>query len=54
MLVFPEEAGRLEAEGDQSERKREEKPRARGPEGQRPLIAIKVCVIKESKRRPIT
>ncbi|XP_005740290.1 capping protein, Arp2/3 and myosin-I linker protein 3 isoform X4 [Pundamilia nyererei] len=36
-----EEAGRLEAEGDQSERKREEKQRGRGPEGERPLIPNK-------------
>ncbi|KAM6990188.1 capping protein, Arp2/3 and myosin-I linker protein 3 isoform 2-T4 [Tautogolabrus adspersus] len=36
-----EEAGRLEAEEEQSERKREEKQRARGPEGQRPLIPNK-------------
>uniref|UniRef100_A0A3B4UDP8 Capping protein regulator and myosin 1 linker 3 n=1 Tax=Seriola dumerili TaxID=41447 RepID=A0A3B4UDP8_SERDU len=35
-----EEAGRLEEE-EQSERKREEKQRARGPEGQRPLIPSK-------------
>ncbi|XP_074544479.1 capping protein, Arp2/3 and myosin-I linker protein 3 isoform X4 [Halichoeres trimaculatus] len=35
-----EEAGRLEAE-ELSERKREEKQRARGPEGQRPLIPNK-------------
>lgn len=41
--LLPEEAGNLEAE-DQSERKREEKLRARGPEGQRPLIPSKVCV----------
>ncbi|KAK2821946.1 hypothetical protein Q5P01_022011 [Channa striata] len=35
-----EEAGNLEGD-DQSERKREEKQRARGPEGQRPLIPRK-------------
>ncbi|XP_038574673.1 capping protein, Arp2/3 and myosin-I linker protein 3 isoform X2 [Micropterus salmoides] len=35
------EAGRLEVEAEQSERKREEKQRARGPEGQRPLIPTK-------------
>ncbi|XP_035796909.2 capping protein, Arp2/3 and myosin-I linker protein 3 isoform X1 [Amphiprion ocellaris] len=36
-----EEAGRLEVEDDQSERKREDKQRGRGPEGQRPLIPTK-------------
>ncbi|XP_044074734.1 capping protein, Arp2/3 and myosin-I linker protein 3 isoform X1 [Siniperca chuatsi] len=36
-----EEAGRLEVQADQSERKREEKQRVRGPEGQRPLIPNK-------------
>ncbi|XP_028283453.1 capping protein, Arp2/3 and myosin-I linker protein 3 [Parambassis ranga] len=36
-----EEAGRLEAEEDQNERKHEEKQRGRGPEGQRPLIPAK-------------
>ncbi|XP_069020571.1 capping protein, Arp2/3 and myosin-I linker protein 3 isoform X3 [Embiotoca jacksoni] len=35
-----DEAGRLEGEGD-SEKRREEKPRGRGPEGQRPLIPNK-------------
>ncbi|XP_077354043.1 capping protein, Arp2/3 and myosin-I linker protein 3 isoform X2 [Festucalex cinctus] len=34
-------AGRLEAQEEQSERKREEKERTRGPEGQRPLIPVK-------------
>ncbi|KAM9719685.1 capping protein, Arp2/3 and myosin-I linker protein 3 isoform 2-T2 [Menidia menidia] len=38
-----EEAGRLEME-DQSERIQEEKPRGRGPEGQRPLIAKKPSI----------
>ncbi|XP_058499338.1 capping protein, Arp2/3 and myosin-I linker protein 3 isoform X4 [Solea solea] len=33
-----EEAGRLKGEEDQSERKCEEKPRVRGPEGQHPLL----------------
>ncbi|XP_068424727.1 capping protein, Arp2/3 and myosin-I linker protein 3 isoform X3 [Clinocottus analis] len=32
------EAGRLQGEEDQSERRHEEKQRARGPEGQRPLL----------------
>ncbi|XP_060940835.1 capping protein, Arp2/3 and myosin-I linker protein 3 [Limanda limanda] len=36
-----EEAGRLEREGDQSERNREEKQRTRGLEGQRPPIPNK-------------
>ncbi|XP_030608248.1 capping protein, Arp2/3 and myosin-I linker protein 3 isoform X3 [Archocentrus centrarchus] len=36
-----EEAGRLEAEGDRCERKREEKQRGRGPEGERPPIPNK-------------
>ncbi|XP_067461135.1 capping protein, Arp2/3 and myosin-I linker protein 3 isoform X1 [Thunnus thynnus] len=36
-----EEAGRLELGEDQNERKREEKQRTRGPEGQRPLIPNK-------------
>lgn len=51
--VLPEEAGRLEGEEDQSERKREEKQRARGPEGQRPLIPNKVCVqhVKQEVKR---
>ncbi|XP_057712862.1 capping protein, Arp2/3 and myosin-I linker protein 3 isoform X1 [Corythoichthys intestinalis] len=35
------EAGRLEAEEEQNERKREDKDRTRGPEGQRPLIPVK-------------
>ncbi|XP_029309490.1 capping protein, Arp2/3 and myosin-I linker protein 3 isoform X2 [Cottoperca gobio] len=35
------EAGRLQGEEDQSERKLEEKQRARGPEGQRPLLPNK-------------
>nr|XP_057921932.1 capping protein, Arp2/3 and myosin-I linker protein 3 isoform X2 [Doryrhamphus excisus] len=35
------EAGRLEAEEEQNERKREGKEKARGPEGQRPLIPVK-------------
>lgn len=43
VFVLPEEAGRLEGQEDQSERKREEKQRARGPEGQRPLLPNKVC-----------
>lgn len=30
--------------GEEDERKHEEKQRARGPEGQRPLIPNKVCV----------
>ncbi|XP_031710329.1 capping protein, Arp2/3 and myosin-I linker protein 3 isoform X2 [Anarrhichthys ocellatus] len=36
-----EEAGRLQGEEDQSERKHDEKPRARGPEGQRPVLPNK-------------
>ncbi|XP_068557665.1 capping protein, Arp2/3 and myosin-I linker protein 3 isoform X2 [Cebidichthys violaceus] len=36
-----EEAGRLQGEEDQSERKHDEKQRARGPEGQRPLLPNK-------------
>ncbi|XP_049889287.1 capping protein, Arp2/3 and myosin-I linker protein 3 isoform X2 [Epinephelus moara] len=36
-----EEAGRLQGEEDQNERKHEEKQRARGPEGQRPLLPNK-------------
>lgn len=40
--VSTEEAGRLM--GEEDERKHEEKQRARGPEGQRPLIPNKVCV----------
>ncbi|XP_063741232.1 capping protein, Arp2/3 and myosin-I linker protein 3 isoform X2 [Eleginops maclovinus] len=36
-----EEAGRLQVEEDQSERKHEEKQRGRGPEGQRPLLPTK-------------
>ncbi len=53
VFVVPEEAGRLEGEEDQSERKREEKQRARGPEGQRPLIPNKVCVqhVKQKVKR---
>lgn len=43
MLLFSEDAGRLEAE-DQSEKMQEEKQRGRGPEGQRPLIPKKVCL----------
>lgn len=43
ICVKPEEAGRLE-EDELSERKREEKQRARGPEGQRPLIPNKVHI----------
>ncbi|XP_054482485.1 capping protein, Arp2/3 and myosin-I linker protein 3 isoform X6 [Anoplopoma fimbria] len=39
-----EEAGRLQGQEDQSERKYEEKPRARGPEGQRPLLPNKPCL----------
>uniref|UniRef100_A0A3Q2Y630 Capping protein regulator and myosin 1 linker 3 n=1 Tax=Hippocampus comes TaxID=109280 RepID=A0A3Q2Y630_HIPCM len=42
-------AGRLEAREEQTERKREEKERTRGPEGQRPLIPVKVCVDKEKR-----
>ncbi|XP_051944703.1 capping protein, Arp2/3 and myosin-I linker protein 3 isoform X3 [Hippocampus zosterae] len=38
------EAGRLEAREEQTERKREEKERTRGPEGQRPLIPAKPCL----------
>ncbi|XP_041660282.1 capping protein, Arp2/3 and myosin-I linker protein 3 isoform X4 [Cheilinus undulatus] len=48
-----EEAGRLEAEEEQSERKREEKQRARGPEGQRPLIPNKPSLdISRDKTSP--
>ncbi|XP_042352900.1 LOW QUALITY PROTEIN: capping protein, Arp2/3 and myosin-I linker protein 3 [Plectropomus leopardus] len=36
-----EEAGRLQGEEDQCDRKHEEKQRARGPEGQRPLLPNK-------------
>ncbi|XP_034558290.1 capping protein, Arp2/3 and myosin-I linker protein 3 isoform X3 [Notolabrus celidotus] len=47
-----EEAGRLEAE-ESSERKREEKQRARGPEGQRPLIPNKPSLdISRDKTSP--
>lgn len=39
----------MEAREEQTERKREEKERTRGPEGQRPLIPVKVCVDKEKR-----
>ncbi|KAK1879263.1 Capping protein Arp2/3 and myosin-I linker protein 3, partial [Dissostichus eleginoides] len=39
-----EEAGRLQVEEDQSERKHEEKQRGRGPEGQRPLLPTKLSL----------
>ena len=42
LFLSPEEAGRLEREGDQSERNREEKQRTRGLDGQRPPIPDKV------------
>ncbi|XP_069567453.1 capping protein, Arp2/3 and myosin-I linker protein 3 isoform X3 [Brachyistius frenatus] len=54
-----EEAGRLEGEGD-SEKRREEKPRGRGPEGQRPLIPNKPSLdlsrdkISPEKTSPVT
>ncbi|KAM9791599.1 capping protein, Arp2/3 and myosin-I linker protein 3 isoform 4-T4 [Syngnathus typhle] len=35
------EAGRLEVQEERNERKREEKEKTRGPEGQRPLIPVK-------------
>ncbi|XP_070701544.1 capping protein, Arp2/3 and myosin-I linker protein 3 [Pempheris klunzingeri] len=47
-----EEAGRLEGEEDQSERKREEKQRARGPEGQRPLLPNKPSVDPSRDKTP--
>lgn len=51
VFMLPEEAGRLEVEAEQSERKREEKQRARGPEGQRPLIPTKVLFVYSIRNR---